>query len=157
MADYPTKQFFGTAQTVYNATTDITAGNFTGAPTEFNNTNDGAVPYATHAVAVLATGVFSSAPVAGTVVELWGVIKNSDGTSDDTDAPSGADSNGARHFGSFVMDNVTTDQRRSITISLEGVTACDFYLKNGTAQTLTGSSGSIVLKIIPFSYGVTVA
>jgi hypothetical protein len=90
-------------------------------------------------------------------VELWGVLKNSDGTSDDTDPPSGADSNGARSFGAFVMDNVTTDQRRSITISLEGVVGCDFYLKNGTAQTLTGSSGSLVLKIIPFSYGVSVA
>jgi hypothetical protein len=50
MANYPQKQFFGTAQTVINTGTDIAANNFSGAPAAtFDNTTDSAVPYAEYA------------------------------------------------------------------------------------------------------------
>ena len=53
MADVPSKQFLGTAQTVINTTTDIAAGNFSGAPSAtFDNTTDTAVPYAPYALAM---------------------------------------------------------------------------------------------------------
>lgn len=159
MANYPTKQFFGTAQTVINTATDIAAGNFSGAPAaSFDNTSDGAVPYAGLAQAMAEFPDWAAAPVAGTVVELWGVLLNTDGTDDDTDAPSGTASGGARFFGAWVIAAADALQRRTITISLEGVnSAVDFYIKNGTAQNMNNDGGtSCVVKITPFAYGITV-
>lgn len=159
MANYPTKQFFGTAQTVINTATDIAAGNFSGAPSaSFDNTADGAVPYANLANAMLEAPDWAAAPVAGTVIELWGVLLNTDGTDDDTDAPSGTASGGARYFGAWVMAAADALQRRTIVISLEGVnSAVDFYIRNGTAQNMNNDGGTnCVVKITPFAYGITV-
>src|SRR5688572_11818775 len=116
MADVPTKQLFGTAQTVINTATDIAASNFSGAPAaEFTN-NDAAVPFAPLAVAMAEFPDWGAAPVAGTVVELWGVLKNVDGTDDDTDAPSGTAPGGARYFGAFIIAAADALQRRTIVI-----------------------------------------
>ena len=41
MADYPTKQFFGAAQTVINTGTDIATLTFSGAPAATFTNNDG--------------------------------------------------------------------------------------------------------------------
>lgn len=88
-------------QTVINTSTDIAAGNFSGAPAAtFDNTTDSDVPYALFAEAMLEAPDWAAAPVAGTVVSLWGVLKDTDGTDDDTNAPSGTAAGGARHFGS---------------------------------------------------------
>ena len=66
MADYKPKQFFGTAQTVFNYTSaDITAGNFSPAGTDFDNTTDGSVPYADRAMCMLECD-YASAPTAAT-------------------------------------------------------------------------------------------
>jgi hypothetical protein len=156
MADYRQRQYFGTAQTVINTGTDIAAGNFSGAPAaEFDNTTDAAVPYAPFAEAMIELPDWGAAPVAGTLVELWGVLKDTDSTDDDTDAPSGAASGGARSFGAWIIAAADALQRRTITISLEGVRKCDFYIKNGTAQNLNNDGGTnCVLKITPFTYGV---
>lgn len=159
MANYPTKQFFGTAQTVINTATDIAAGNFSGAPAaSFDNTSDAAVPYANLANAMIEMPDWAAAPAAGTVVELWGVLLNTDGTEDDTDPPSGTASNGARFFGAWPVAPADALQRRTITISLEGVnSAVDFYVRNGTAQNMNNDGGTnCVVKITPFAYGVTV-
>ena len=159
MADVPAKQIFGTAQTVINTATDIAAGNFSGAPSAtFDNNSDAAVPYAPLAVAMLEAPDWAAAPVAGTVIELWGVLKDVDGTDDDTDAPSGTSSGGARFFGAWVMAAADALQRRTITISLEGVqNDVDFYIKNGTAQNMNNDAGTnCVVKITPFAYGVNV-
>jgi hypothetical protein len=99
MANYPVKQFFGTAQTVFNSSTDIAAGNFSAAGTDFDNTSDAAVPYATHALAMIEMPDWGAAPLATATVELWGLLINTDGTDDDTDAPSGSAAGGARFFG----------------------------------------------------------
>ena len=158
MAAVPARTFYGTAQTVINTATDIAAGNFSGAPAAtFDNTTDSAVPYALFAEAMLEAPDWAAAPVAGTVVSLWGVLIDTDGTDDDTDAPSGTASGGARWFGSWVIAAVDALQRRTITISLRGVRKVDFYIMNQTAQNMNNDGGtSAVVKITPFSVGVTV-
>jgi hypothetical protein len=158
MANYPTRQFFGTAQTVINTGTDIAASNFSGAPAAtFDNTTDSAVPYAEEAVAVLQAPDWAAAPAAGTLVELWGVVLNTDGTSDDTDAPSGTAANGARYFGAWPISAADALQRRSIVISLRGIQQVDFYIKNGTAQNMNNDAGTnCVVKVTPLAYGIVV-
>lgn len=160
MPTVATKQIFGTAQTVINSTADIAAGNFSGAPAaSFDNTTDAAVPYAAYAQAMIELPDWAAAPVAGTLVELWGVLLDTDGTEDDTDPPSGTSSGGARHFGSWWVAAVDALQRRTITVSLEGVNSqVDFYIRNGTAQNLNNDGGvPCVVKVTPFAYGVTTA
>jgi hypothetical protein len=160
MADYPTKQFIGSAQIVINTATDIAAGNFSGAPAATFTNNDATYPNAPFALAMAEFPDWGAAPVAGTVVELWGVLKDTDGTDDDTDAPSGTASGGARMFGTWPIAAADALQRRTIVISLEGIIGgidVDFYIKNGTAQNMNNDGGtSCVVKITPFTYGITV-
>ena len=161
MADVITKQFFGSAQTVINTTTDIAASNFSGAPASTFTNNDATVPNAPLALAMLEAPDWAAAPVAGTVVELWGVLKDTDGTDDDTDAPSGTAQGGARYFHSWVIAAADALQRRTLVISLEGIgdgIDVDFYTRNGTAQNMNNDGGTAhVVKITPFAYGVTTA
>jgi hypothetical protein len=158
MANYPQKQFFGTAQTVINTGTDIAANNFSGAPAAtFDNTSDAAVPYAEYAMAMAEFPDWAAAPVAGTVVELWGVLLNTDGTDDDSDAPATTASGGARYCGAWVMAAADALQRRTIVISLLGVQQVDFYIKNGTAQNMNNDGGTnCVVKVTPFAVGIAV-
>lgn len=157
MADYIAKQIFNaTTTTVINLATDIAAGNFSGAPAAtFNNASNDS-----HAVAMAEFPDWAAAPAAGTLVELWGLLKDVDGTDDDTDAPSGTANGGARFFGAWVIAAADALQRRTIAISLEGISSAmnvDFYIKNGTAQNMNNDGGTnAVVKITPFSYGVTV-
>lgn len=157
MADYPTKMIFGSSQTVIDTAVDVAAGNFSATTTVYDNTNDSTVPYAPFAKAVGSFPDWAAAPVAGTVIELWGLLQDVDGTSDDTDAPSGTASGGARYFGSWVIAAADALQRRTITISLLGVEKCSFYFKNGTAQNMNNDAGTnAIVKITPFALGVTV-
>lgn len=158
MADVPSKQFLGTPQTVINLATDIAAGNFSGAPAAtYDNTSDGAVPYAPYAKVMAEFPDWGAAPAAGSTVELWGVLKDSDGTDDDTDAPSGTASGGARYFGCWVIAAADALQRRTITIGMMGVEKVDFYLKNNTAQNMNNDGGTnCVVKVTPLALGVTV-
>lgn len=145
------KQLFGTAQTVIDTAVDVAAGNFSATTTMFDNSTDGAVPYARYANAVGSFPDWAAAPVAGTVVELWGLLQNVDSTSDDTDAPSGTASGGARYFGSWIIAAADALQRRTIVISLIGVKQCNFYFKNGTAQNMNNDAGTnAIVKIEPF-------
>lgn len=155
MANVPARMFYGTAQTVINTSTDIAAGNFSGAPSAtFDNTTDAAVPYALFAEAMLEAPDWGAAPVAGTVVSLWGVLKDVDGTDDDTDAPSGTASGGGRFFGAWVIAAADALQRRTITIDLTGCRLVDFYIQNGTAQNMNNDGGTnAVVKITPFNIG----
>lgn len=149
------KMLYGTAQTVINTSTDIAANNFSGAPSAtFDNTTDASYPYALFAEAMLEAPDWAAAPVAGTVVSLWGVLKDTDGTDDDTDAPSGTAAGGARFFGSWVIAAVDALQRRTITINLNGCRLVDFYIHNGTAQNMNNDGGTnAVVKITPFTVG----
>jgi hypothetical protein len=159
MATITPKMIFGTAQTVIDTNTDIASVNFSGAPAAtFNNTTDAAVPYATHAIAMAEFPDWAAAPVAGTVVELWGVLKDVDGTDDDTDAPATTVVGGARYFGSWIIAGTDALQRRTITISLVGVQLVDFYIKNGTAQNMNNDGGTnCVVKVTPFVIGAVSA
>jgi hypothetical protein len=100
---------------------------------------------------------WAAAPVQGTVVSLWGVLIDTDGTDDDTDAPSGTTSGGARWFGSFVIAAADALQRRTITIDMLGVQKVNFYLKNETAQNMNNDAGTnCVLKVTPLAVGTVV-
>ena len=156
MSNIPTKYFKGTAQTVINTGTDIAANNFSGSPAAtYDNTSDSAVPYAPFALAVAQFPDWAAAPVAGTVISLWGVLIDTDGTSDDTDAPSGTASNGARLFGTWVVSAVDALQRRSILIDTLGCDKIDFYVHNGTAQNMNNDAGTnCVVKITLVAVGV---
>lgn len=157
MADVKSKQFIGTAQTVINTAVDIAAGNFSAAGTTFDNTTDASVPYAAYALAMAEFPDWALAPAAGTVVELWGTLVDTDGTDDDTDAPSGTAAGGARYFGSWPIAAADALQRRTIVISLLGVQKGFVpYIKNGTAQNMNNDAGTnCVVKITPFAEGVT--
>lgn len=157
MADYKPKQFFGTAQTVFNYTSaDISASNFSPAGTDFDNTSDSSVPYADQAMCMLECD-YASAPTAGQVIELWCLPLNVDGADDTTDAPSGTASNGAVYMGAWVLDDTTTLQRRWMVCSLEGLTAFTPYVRNGssTAMDCDGGTSGLVVKITPFVVGAT--
>lgn len=147
------KQVFGTAQTVINTSTDIASGNFSGAPTEFNNTNDAVTPYAPYAVAVLQCPDWGAAPTANSVISLWMIGKDIDGTSDGTGAPSGTAVNGASLVGSFRLYATDELQRRSTVISLLGIIKADFYIRNDSGQNMNNDAGTnCVLKIQPFTF-----
>lgn len=156
MADYKPKMFFGTAQTIFDYSTDIAAASFSAVGTTFDNTTDASVPYATHAVAMLEAPDWAAAPVAGTTVELWGLMVDTDGTDDDTDAPSGTASGGARFLGAWVIAAADSLQRRETVISLEGIRKFAPYIKNGTGQNMNNDGGTnMVVKVTPFVIGVT--
>jgi hypothetical protein len=158
MANYPERAFYGTAQTVIDTAVDIAAsGNFGATTTVFDNTTDAAVPYARWGLAVASFPDWAAAPVAGTTVDLYGLLQDVDGTNDDTQAPSGTAVGGARQFGSFVISADDALQRRTITIDLNGVQKCSFYLRNNTAQIMNNDAGTnAIVKITPFAYGFVV-
>jgi len=156
MADYPEKALYGTAQTVIDTASNVTAGNFSATTTIFDNTSDAAVPYARWGVATLFVNDWGGVPTAGGTVDLYGVLQDVDSTSDDTDAPATTVVGGAKYFGSWVIAGVDAAQRRTIVIDLLGVKKCSFYYKNATSQTATNTGANSTVKITPFSYGVTV-
>lgn len=162
MANYYTQQFFGAAQTCINqSATDTTAGNFNTAPAATFTNNDATIGCAPFAVAMLECD-FGTNPVAGTTIELWGNFKDVDSTDDDLPIPTaGATTVGAaQFFASFPLSAITTVQRITRVISLEGVgngITVDFWLRNGSAQSIDVDAGiNLVLKVTPFCYGVTV-
>lgn len=148
------KTIYGTPQTVIDTATDIASGNFSGAPTEFNNTNDAVTPYALYARAVLQAPDWGAAPTANSAVTLWMIEKDIDGTSDGTGAPSGTAINGATLIGMFKLYAADELQRRSTVISLLGITKADFYIRNDSGQNMNNDAGTnCTLKITPFTFG----
>lgn len=143
----------GSAQTVINTATDIGNGSFSGAPAaEFDNTSDSTVPYAPYALAMAEFPDWAAAPTAGSTVELYAIRKNTDGTEDDTGTPSGSAANGAQLVGVFTLYATDELQRRTTTISLLGITAADFYIKNNSGQNMNNDGGTnCVVKITPFT------
>lgn len=143
---------YGTAQTVFNLATDIAAGAFSSAGTDFTN-NDATIGAALYADAMIEMPDWAAAPVAGTTVQLWGLLINVDGTDDDTDAPASAAPGGARFLGSWVIAAVDALQRRTITISLAGIqSGFTPYIYNGTAQNMNNDAGTnMVVKITPWT------
>lgn len=151
MATATPKQIFGTAQTVIDTGVDVAAGNFSVSTTIFDNTTDAIVPYATHANAIASFPDWAAAPAANSIVELWALLQDVDGTNDDTQAPSGSTSGGARYLGSFTISADDALQRRTIVIDLRGIKKCNFYFRNQTAQNMNNDAGTnAIVKIEPF-------
>lgn len=158
MANVPTRFFLGTAQTVIDSGTDIASGNFGSAPAlTYDNTTDAAVPYAPFAKVMAEFPDWAASPATASTIELWGVLKDTDGTDDDSDAPSGTAQNGARFFGKFDLAAADALQRRTIIIDMLGCEKVDFYLKNGSNQNMNNDGGTnVVVKVTPLAIGVTV-
>jgi len=147
------KQVFGTAQTVFNSTTDIGSTNFSAASTVFDNTSDAAYPYAPLAVATAVFPDWGGAPTDLSTVDLYMVRQDVDGTADDTTTPTTTDTEGAEFCGSFVLNNDDELQRKTIIISLVGVIKCAFYVKNNSGQNMNNDGGTaFTLKVTPFTY-----
>lgn len=150
------KMVFGTAQTVFDSATDIASGNFSAASTEYNNTNDAAYPYAPMAVVMAEFPDWGAAPTDLSTVDLYMVRNDTDGTDDDTAAPSGTDPESAEYCGSFVLHNTDELQRVTITISTIGVKKCYFYVKNGSGQNMNNDGGTnFIMKVTPMTFEPT--
>lgn len=142
----------GTAQTCINTSTDIAAGNFSGSPAAtFDNTSDSIFPYAQTFLATLQMPDWGAAPTAGQTVSLYLVFQNTDGTSDDTDAPSGTANGGGFFATSWTIAGVDALQRRTMPFVIPvGITAFDAYIKNETTQNMNNDAGTnCTLKISP--------
>ncbi len=147
------KMVFGTAQTVFDSSTDIASTNFSAASTEFDNTSDAAYPYAPLAQVMAEFPDWAAAPTDLSTVDLYMVRSEVDGTDDDTTTPATTDTEGAEYCGSFVLNNDDELQRKTIVISLVGVKKCKFYVKNNSGQNMNNDGGTnFVMKVTPFTW-----
>lgn len=143
------KMLFGSATTVISLTSSVTNGNTAGGTTILDNSTN-LYPFA---VATFNNpDTFGAAPTDKSTIDLYMVRQDVDGTSDDTAAPSGTDLESAEYVGSFLIYDTDEEQRKTITISLNGVQKAYFYIINNTGQTITYTSGAITVKITPFTY-----
>jgi hypothetical protein len=147
------KQVFGTAQTVFDSSTDIASTNFSAASTAFDNTSDAAYPYAPLAVVMAEFPDWAAAPTDLSTIDLYMVRQDVDSTDDDTTTPATTDTEGAEYCGSFVLNNDDELQRKTIVISLTGVKKCLFYVKNNSGQNMNNDGGTnFIMKVTPFTY-----
>ena len=147
------KQVFGTAQTVFDSSTDIASTNFSAASTAFDNTSDAAYPYAPLAVVMAEFPDWGAAPTDLSTIDLYMVRQDVDSTDDDTTTPATTDTEGAEYCGSFVLNNDDELQRKTIVISLTGVKKCLFYIKNNSGQNMNNDGGTnFIMKVTPFTY-----
>ena len=147
------KQVFGTAQTVFDSSTDIASTNFSAASTAFDNTSDAAYPYAPLAVVMAEFPDWGAAPTDLSTIDLYMVRQDVDSTDDDTTTPATTDTEGAEYCGSFVLNNDDELQRKTIVISLTGVKKCLFYVKNNSGQNMNNDGGTnFIMKVTPFTY-----
>lgn len=143
--DLQTKRAASTT-TVIDLTADLTNGNVAGGTTILDNSTD-KYPYA---VATFNNpGTFSAAPTNASVVNLYMVRQDTDGTSDDTSAPTGTDVESAEWVGSFPIYDTDEEQRVTIEIDLKSALKAYFYIENKTGVTITGTASHIYVKITP--------
>ena len=84
---------------------------------------------------------------------LYMVMDDIDGTSDETPEPGASDITYlAKYVGSFVVDNQDVATIKPIVISLEGAQKARFFLANNCGQQASYSSNPLTVKITPFSY-----
>jgi hypothetical protein len=136
---------FGSPTTVISESSNIDTLEFSTNTTQLDNST-ALYPYGK---AVLTTGTWSPAPADLSVIDLYMVQDDVDGTTDETSAPLAEDPEAADWVGSFVMFEETPAQTKSINISLHGVQKARFFIKNQTAQTLVATT---TVKITPFTY-----
>lgn len=149
------KMVFASATTVisFASTLANAANTLTTDATQLDNSTD-LYPYG---LAVLnITDTFAAAPTAGATCDLYMVLDDVDGTTDETPVPAATDIIYlAKHVGSFVMDNQDVATVKAIIIDLHGVQKARFFLLNSTGQTISYTSTATTVKVTPFTYGPT--
>lgn len=148
MANDAIMKWSATTTTVIDLTADLTNNSVAGGTTLLDNSTE-LMPYA---LAVFNNpGTFGAAPTNNSTVNLYAVLQDTDGTSDDTAAPTGSDVESARFMGAFTIYDTDEEQRCSIDIDLMGIQKAYFYIENKTGQTITGSASHIYVKITPYT------
>lgn len=145
------KMVFGSTTTVISLTADVTNTNVAGGTTVLDNSTN-LYPMAV-ATFYNPDGWDTATPTDKSTIGLYMVRQNTDGTDDDSSAPSGTSLEAAEYVGSFLIYGVDEAQRNTITISLAGVSAAYFYIKNNTGATIDYISTPITVKVTPYSYG----
>ena len=148
MANDAIMKWSATTTTVIDLTADLTNNSVAGGTTLLDNSTE-LMPYAR--ATFNNPGTFVAAPTNNSTVNLYAVLQDTDGTSDDTAAPTGSDVESARFMGAFTIYDTDEEQRCSIDIDLMGIQKAYFYIENKTGQTITGSASHIYVKITPYT------
>jgi hypothetical protein len=148
MANDAIMKWSATTTTVIDLTADLTNNSVAGGTTLLDNSTE-LMPYAR--ATFNNPGTFGAAPTNNSSVNLYAVLQDTDGTSDDTAAPTGSDVESARFMGAFTIYDTDEEQRCSIDIDLMGIQKAYFYIENKTGQTITGSASHIYVKITPYT------
>ena len=148
MANDAIMKWSATTTTVIDLTADLTNNSVAGGTTLLDNSTE-LMPYAR--ATFNNPGTFGAAPTNNSSVNLYAVLQDTDGTSDDTAAPTGSDVESARFMGAFTIYDTDEEQRCSIDIDLIGIQKAYFYIENKTGQTITGSASHIYVKITPYT------
>jgi len=148
MANDAIMKWSATTTTVIDLTADLTNNSVAGGTTLLDNSTE-LMPYAR--ATFNNPGTFGAAPTNNSTVNLYAVLQDTDGTSDDTAAPTGSDVESARFMGAFTIYDTDEEQRCSIDIDLMGIQKAHFYIENKTGQTITGSASHIYVKITPYT------
>lgn len=148
MANDAIMKWSATTTTVIDLTADLTNNSVAGGTTLLDNSTE-LMPYAR--ATFNNPGTFGAAPTNNSTVNLYAVLQDTDGTSDDTAAPTGSDVESARFMGAFTIYDTDEEQRCSIDIDLMGIQKAYFYIENKTGQTITGSASHIYVKITPYT------
>lgn len=145
-----TKMVYGSQVTVVSVAANVASAGVAGGTADLDNS----VNLYPWAQATLFVNSWSVAPTDKSTVNLYAVLQDVDGTLDDTAAPSSSDVKSARFMGAFpIFGTTTTEQRATITISLEGLQKAKFYVENKTGQQIVAGSGTeLTVKIKPFTY-----
>jgi len=138
--------------TCINLTADVTNNNTGGGTLILDNS----VNKYPRALAMFNNpGTFSAAPTNLSVVNLFMVRQDTDGTSDDTATPLTTDVESAEWVGAFPIYDTDAAQRVTIDIDLRGALKAHFYVENKTGVTITGAASNIYVKITPYTYAPT--
>lgn len=100
---------------------------------------------------------FAAAPTAGGYFNVYMLVLNSDGTSDDIPAPDATALKAAKWICSIPIQAYDVAQRVTAYVHnvLGGVTGAQFFIENKCGQTASYSSGAITLKVTSFTYNPT--
>lgn len=143
MANDAIMKWSATTTTVIDLTADLTNNSVAGGTRLLDNSTE-LMPYAR--ATFNNPGTFGAAPTNNSTVNLYAVLQDTDGTSDDTAAPTGSDVESARFMGAFTIYDTDEEQRCSIDIDLMGIQKAYFYIENKTGQTITCRSATLKLR-----------
>lgn len=96
---------------------------------------------------------FAAAPTAGGYFNVWMLVLNSDGTSDDIPAPDSTALKAAKWIAAIPIQAYDVAQRVTAYVHdvLNGVTGAQFFIENKCGQTASYSTNPITLKVTSFT------